>query len=149
MHGPRHAVIVPRILGWFNPPARTTLCVMTSPREIHTLLEHAFNRGDLDAFVAAFEEDAAMVDPPTGELVSGRAAIRAALEPTFAMRPIASIVVTGELQADGLALTHANWTLAGIRDGEPVQLAGRGAIVSRRRPDGSWGIVLDNPLTPG
>jgi uncharacterized protein (TIGR02246 family) len=132
-----------------NPVIRTSLCGMTSPREIHTLLENAFNSGDIEAFVAAFEDDASMIDPPTGERVSGKAAIRAALEPTFAMKPIASIVVTGELEADGLALTHAKWTLAGIRDGEPVQLAGRGTIVSRRRPDGSWGIVLDNPLTPG
>jgi uncharacterized protein (TIGR02246 family) len=132
-----------------KPPARTRLYVMTSPREIHTLLEDAFNAGDIDAFVAAFEEDASMIVPPAGEQVSGKAAIRAAIEPTFAMQPIANIVVTGELQADGLALTHAHWTLAGLRDGEPVQLAGSGTIVSRRRPDGSWGIVLDNPLTPG
>jgi len=29
-----------------------------------------------------------------------------------------------------------------------VELTGRGSIVSRRQPDGSWRIVLDNPLTP-
>jgi uncharacterized protein (TIGR02246 family) len=131
-----------------NPGQRTTLYVMTSPRDIHARLEAAFNSGDIDAFVDTFEEDASMIVPPTGERVSGKAAIRAALEPTFALQPIASIVVTGELEADGLALTHAQWSLAGLRDGEPVQLAGRGTIVSRRRPDGSWGIVLDNPLTP-
>jgi hypothetical protein len=27
-------------------------------------------------------------------------------------------------------------------------MSGRGAIVSRWQPDGSWRIVLDNPLSP-
>ena len=27
-----------------------------------------------------------------------------------------------------------------------AELSGRGAIVSRRQPDGTWRIVLDNPL---
>jgi ketosteroid isomerase-like protein len=31
----------------------------------------------------------------------------------------------------------------------PVRLTGRGTMVSRRQPDGSWGIVLDDPLSPG
>ena len=34
-------------------------------------------------------------------------------------------------------------------DGDaPVEISGRGTIVSRRQPDGSWLIVLDNPVSP-
>ena len=62
--------------------------------------------------------------------------------------PQASIEVVSALEADGLALTHARWSLVGSADGERVELSGRGTIVSRRQPDGSWRIVLDNPLSP-
>jgi ketosteroid isomerase-like protein len=59
-------------------------------------------------------------------------------------------VVHRLLQTDGLALTHARWELVGAAaDGRPMRLSGHGTIVSRRRPDGTWGIVLDNPLSPG
>jgi ketosteroid isomerase-like protein len=56
--------------------------------------------------------------------------------------------VVDKLEADGLALTHARWSLVGSDGGERVELAGRGTIVSRRQPDGSWRIVLDHPLSP-
>ncbi len=29
-----------------------------------------------------------------------------------------------------------------------LEASGSGTIVSRRQPDGSWRIVLDNPMTP-
>jgi ketosteroid isomerase-like protein len=55
--------------------------------------------------------------------------------------------VLGKLEADGLALTQGWWRLVGTsEDGGQVELTGRGAMVSRCRPDGSWRIVLDNPM---
>jgi ketosteroid isomerase-like protein len=33
-------------------------------------------------------------------------------------------------------------------DGAPIEMTGRGTIVSRRKPDGTWRIVLDNPMSP-
>jgi ketosteroid isomerase-like protein len=90
------------------------------------------------------EEGAVTLVPPDGRRVSGHAEIRAALEPIFARRPRATIEVAGKLEADGLALTHARVrVVAG-----DLEVAGRGTIVSRRQADGSWRIVLDNPLTP-
>ena len=53
-----------------------------------------------------------------------------------------------KLEADGLALTHARWNVVGDRRRRAVS-GGRGTIVSRRQPDGSWRIVLDNPMSPG
>ncbi|HMJ76503.1 MAG TPA: hypothetical protein VK507_11055 [Iamia sp.] len=48
-----------------------------------------------------------------------------------------------------MALTHARWEMEGVQpDGAPFEMSGRGTIVSRRRDDGSWAIVLDDPLTP-
>ncbi len=120
-------------------PART-------PEETHALIAAAFAAADLDGFADLYEPDATMVVPPEGHTVTGRDAIRAAVEPTFALRPTADIEVVGKLEADGLALTHARWRITGA-DGE--EMSGRGTIVSRRQPDGSWRIVLDNPMSPG
>ena len=44
------------------------------------------------------------------------------------------------LESEGVALTHARWRTGSI--------SGRGSIVSRRQPDGTWLIVLDDTLTP-
>jgi uncharacterized protein (TIGR02246 family) len=119
-----------------------------SPEAVHALLEAAFNAGDLDAFMEIYDDDATLIIPPEGQRVSGRDAIRAAVQPTLALRPSAQIEVVEKLQADGLALTHARWSIVATDGGERAEMSGRGTIVSRRQPDGSWRIVLDNPLSP-
>jgi uncharacterized protein (TIGR02246 family) len=121
-------------------PART-------PEEIQALIAAAFNAGDLDAFLQLHEEDATVVVPPDGDRVSGREAIRAAVQPTFALRPTIRNEVVDKLQSDGLALIHARWNLAGTDDGQLVEMSGRATVVSRRQPDGSWRIVLENPMS--
>jgi uncharacterized protein (TIGR02246 family) len=121
-------------------PART-------PEEIQALIAAAFNAGDLEAFLQLHEEDATVVVPPDGDRVSGREAIRAAVQPTFALRPTIRNEVVDKLQSDGLALIHARWNLAGTDDGQLVEMSGRATVVSRRQPDGSWRIVLENPMS--
>jgi uncharacterized protein (TIGR02246 family) len=121
-----------------------------TPEDTHALLAAAVNAGDIDAFAAVYEANAQLIVPPDGVLATGREAIREALRPTFALNAAtARIDVVEKLESDGLALTQANWHIAGTDDrGAAVELAGRGAIVSRRQPDGSWLIVLDNPIAP-
>jgi uncharacterized protein (TIGR02246 family) len=120
-----------------------------TPEEAHALLVAAFNAGDPDAFVQVYEQDAALIVPPDEVLVNGREEIRKAIEPTFALAPKAEIEVLKKVQSDGLALTQARWRLVGTDpEGQTVTLTGDGAIVSRRQPDGSWLIVLDNPVRP-
>jgi len=120
-----------------------------SPEALHVIVEDAFNRGDLDAFADAYEDDAVLVVPPDGRCVRGRGEIRAATAPLLALRTHMSIVVDRKLEANGLSLAHAHWALQGTAlDGEPVDLRGRGTLVARRQPDGTWRIVLDNPLSP-
>ena len=118
------------------------------PEEIHALIAAALNAGDRDAFARLYEEEATLIVPPDGARVSGRDAIRDALEPTFELEPSAQIEVVEKLQSDGLALTHARWNVVGTDGGEQVEMSGHGTIVSRRQPDGSWRIVLDNPMSP-
>jgi uncharacterized protein (TIGR02246 family) len=119
-----------------------------SPEEIHALIEEAVNAGDLDAFVDLHEEHATTVVPPEGRRVTGRAEIREALAPIFATRPRVRDEFLEKLQSDGLALTHARLHLVVTRDGEQVDIHGRGTLVSRRQDDGGWQIVLANPMSP-
>jgi uncharacterized protein (TIGR02246 family) len=120
-----------------------------TPEETHALLEAAFNAGDLDALVEVYEQDATLLIPPDGTQAHGRDEIRAAMAPQFALRPKARLEVLQKVQSDGLALTRARWRLAGTdAQGDAVEFSGRGAIVSRRQPDGSWRIVLDSPTAP-
>jgi uncharacterized protein (TIGR02246 family) len=119
-----------------------------SPEETHALIAAALNDRDLEAFVEIYEEEATLIVPPDGQRVTGRDAIRAAVAPTFELAPSARIEVLEKLQADGLALTQAHWSIVGTDGGERVEMSGNGAIVSRRQADGSWRIVLDNPMGP-
>lgn len=119
----------------------------TKPEQIHAVLAEAFNSGDLDAFVEAHEVDAVTLVPPNGERAAGWAEIRRAVEPVFALRPTLTNEVVGKVETDGLALTHARWSLAGTSpDGEGVEMRGEGVVVSRRQPDGTWRIVLENQI---
>jgi ketosteroid isomerase-like protein len=121
-----------------------------TPEALHALLADAFNEGDIDALVEAYDEDAVLVVPPAGRSVRGRDNIRAATAPLLALGPYFTSVVQKTVQTDGWALTYARWELVGATaDGRPVRLSGRGTMVSRRRPDGTWGILLDDPLSPG
>ena len=123
-------------------PART-------PEDLHVLIEDAFNRGDLDACLDVYEDDATLVVPPDGRVVHGRDDIRAATAPLFALKPRMTMTVRKKLEGDGLALTHGRWELAANdTDGSPLHMTGRGTMVSRRHPDGTWGVVLDDPLSP-
>jgi ketosteroid isomerase-like protein len=39
-----------------------------------------------------------------------------------------------------------NWRLSGSApDGTPVSMSGTSADVMRHRPDGTWGILIDDP----
>lgn len=118
-----------------------------NPEEIHALVAAAINDRDPDAFAALHEPNARIVVPPEGRRVTGDAAIRRAIGPVLALRPVIQIEVVDKLQADGLALTFGRWSLAGADGDELVEMTGLGTMVSRRQPDGTWRIVLDNPLS--
>jgi len=117
-----------------------------NPEELHALIAAALGEADADAFAALHEPAATIVVPPQGRRVTGRDAIRVAIAPVLALRPVMRIEVVDKIQTDGLALTYGHWTLTGSGDGELIEMSGRGTMVSRRQSDGSWRIVLDNPL---
>ncbi|HWM09430.1 MAG TPA: SgcJ/EcaC family oxidoreductase [Solirubrobacteraceae bacterium] len=99
----------------------------------------------LDALLGLYEEDATFVPEP-GRVVSGRAAIREELERLVALNPCISGRVEQVLQAGDTALVTYRWQMqATAPDGTAVQQGGLSADVLRRRPDGSWGVIIDDP----
>ena len=126
---------------------RRTVFAQT-PKDIHAAITTAFNGRDLDTYVELYEENATMIVPPDGAPASGKEAIRAAMEQVFSLDPTLRIEILEIHEANGVALAHSQWWLAGAATGDRVEMSGRGTLVSRKQPDGSWLVVLENTMTP-
>jgi ketosteroid isomerase-like protein len=49
-------------------------------------------------------------------------------------------------EAGDIALVRNRWELRGQQpDGQPVESGGLSMVVLRRRADGTWGVVIDDP----
>lgn len=118
-----------------------------TPEDLHAVIEDAINRADVAAFLEAHDADAAVIVPPDGRSARGHNEIRAAITPLFALGPEMDMVVVKTLETDGLALTHGRWRLTVTEHGSRAELHGIGTMVSRRRPDGTWRVLLDDPLS--
>jgi uncharacterized protein (TIGR02246 family) len=118
---------------------------MPAPEATITRFSDLLAEGDLDGMLDLYEPDAAFAPQP-GETVTGRDEIRTALESFLAMRPRMEGAIEKVLEAGDTALVANRWRLRGTApDGTPVEMAATSTDVLRRRPDGSWGIVIDDP----
>ncbi len=117
----------------------------TEPEQIHGMFEEAFNAGDLDALMALYEPDAALVPQP-GVVAQGSAAIRDALRWFLDRQGRITLETTLVLRGGDLAYLANRWSLAGgtMPDGSPAQLGATTAEVARRQDDGTWRYVFDN-----
>ena len=117
------------------------------PEECDILIVEAMKRKDLEAAVALYEPNATFV-LDSGEVVTGRAAIREALKAWIALDDVRFTTEIKAIQsADGnLAMLRGTWsaTTKGP-DGKPVTFTGKNVEVVRRQPDETWLFVIDNP----
>jgi uncharacterized protein (TIGR02246 family) len=115
------------------------------PEQMHGLFEEAFNAGDLEALMALYEPDAALVPQP-GALAEGTAAIRESLQWFLDRRGRITLDTKLVLRVGDLAYLANRWSLSGgtMPDGSPAELGAATAEVARRQPDGSWLYVIDN-----
>jgi uncharacterized protein (TIGR02246 family) len=119
--------------------------LMSRPEATITRFAELLAERDLEGMLELYEPDAAFAPQP-GDTVTGRDEIRAALESFLAVRPRMEGSIEKVLEAGDTALVANRWRLSGTApDGTPVEMAATSADVLRRRPDGSWGIVIDDP----
>jgi uncharacterized protein (TIGR02246 family) len=117
----------------------------TEPEQMHDVFEEAFNAGDLDALMALYEPDAALVPQP-GAVAEGTAAIRESLSWFLDRRGRITLDTKLVLRVGDLAYLANRWSLTGgtMPDGSPAELGATTAEVARRQPDGTWRYVIDN-----
>jgi uncharacterized protein (TIGR02246 family) len=117
------------------------------PEDIPGLIAAAFNANDPQAMLDLYEPDGILVTPPDGAQEVGLEAVAEALKPMFAAITAADITMSSAMRCGDIAMTHADWHLMGKDEaGEPIDLRGKGTVVSRQQPDGTWRIVFDDPV---
>ena len=118
----------------------------TSPAQIHREFENAFNAGDLDALVALYEPDAALIVQP-GAVATGFDQIRPALQAFLDTGGKISLDTREVVTVGELAYLTNRWSLTGTNpDGTSLQMGAVTAEVARRQDDGSWLYVIDNAI---
>ena len=118
---------------------------VATPQALLDAYFRAFNAGDLDATLALYEPNAALVAEP-GKMAHGMAALREALGAFLGMKPTLTREKSEVITAGDLALLLVKWTLNGTGpDGKPLTMTGTSSDVARRQPDGTWRMVIDNP----
>ncbi len=114
------------------------------PEDCDLLLIDALNKGDLEGAMAQYETDARIV-LPSGEVVSGDAAIRDVMRGYLSMKPDFSMDVTAAINGD-IALLNSQWEVKGVdSEGNTIFMSGSGSEVVRRQSDGTWKFMIDNP----
>ncbi len=125
------------------------MSVRNTPARTVQRFSELLSEGDIEAVLDLYEEDAAFLPEP-GRAVVGTASIRAELERFAALQPRMTGSVEKVVETRDTALVAYRWQLEGTApDGSRVDLAGTSADVLRRRPDGSWGVLIDDPWGAG
>jgi uncharacterized protein (TIGR02246 family) len=118
---------------------------MTTPLDTINKLVEAFERQDVDAAISLYEPQAVIVAQP-GQIASGTAAVRKALEGFISLKPKLKTISHQLVEAGDIALYCSKWTLTGTApDGKRVEMSGMSSDVLRRQPDGRWLVAVDNP----
>jgi uncharacterized protein (TIGR02246 family) len=116
-----------------------------TPQEVMRQLIAAFNAGDVDAALALYHPEATVVFE-RGRPATGLAAIREVMEKFLGSQPRLAIEAHATIESDDVALHCTRWSLTRIGANDvPEHSTGRGAVVLRRRDDGSWAVAIENP----
>lgn len=120
----------------------------TTPEDCDRLFAEAVNRGDAAAVAALYEE--AGVLALGGDVFTGPAQIRPAIEGMVAAKARITMNVTRVVRGGDVAMVYNDWrmTMSGP-DGKPVESSGKALEVVRRQADGTWKYVVDDPNARG
>jgi uncharacterized protein (TIGR02246 family) len=118
----------------------------TTPAEVIPALSTALRAGRVADALALYEPDAVFIPQPNAQPVTGRDALQQALSQFAALQPEMTSSIRNVVIAGALATVINDWQLSGTApDGTPVRMAATSADVMRRRADGTWGILIDDP----
>jgi uncharacterized protein (TIGR02246 family) len=118
----------------------------TTPADVITRFAAALHNGSLDDALALYEPDAVFIPEPGAAPLHGKDAIRTALAQFTALRPTLTPDIRKVVETGDIATVLNAWQLdATTPDGTPIHLNGTSADVLRRRPDGTWALLIDDP----
>lgn len=122
--------------------------IARSPQEAVEQLDEAFNRGDIEAILDFYEDEAVMVMEP-GRLAKGKTELRRAFQVILQSKGTAKQIKTHVIETDGIALFISRWVLSGqTPDGAPFSREFIATSVFRKHEDGGWRLVIDNAFGP-
>lgn len=111
-------------------------------------MDEAFNRGDIEAVLDCYEDEAVMVLEP-GRLVQGKAAMREAFRAILGFEGVATQIKTNVIEAGGIALFTSKWNFTGkTPDRTPFSRDSVATSVFRKQADGKWRCIVDNSYGP-
>ena len=116
---------------------------VSHPSQINERFADGVNRGDLDALVALFDEDARIVERD-GTIAQGAAAHRVHLAGLLSLGGTMRSENRSTVIVDDIALVTAAWTITDAASS--VIAAATSAEVLRRRVDGTWAYIVDHPF---
>jgi ketosteroid isomerase-like protein len=115
---------------------------VAEPSQINAAFADGFNRGDIEALLALYEPDGAVVEID-GTVSHGIDPIRDHVTRLIAIGgTMTSTNLTSVVSGD-IALVTAAWEIVG--SSVAPSITGRSAEVLRRRPDGTWAYLIDQP----
>jgi uncharacterized protein (TIGR02246 family) len=116
-----------------------------SPAALSAAFAAAMHAGDLDAAVALWHPDAAIIQAD-GQLLAGRDAVAAALQALIDNGISLTIDLAAVYDAGETALGTGTLTLKGRNGGnEDFEHSSDSLVIYRRDEDGGWRIALDAP----
>ena len=116
-----------------------------TPKDLLDSQVKEFNRGNIDFLMTLYEMDACFASKP-GQAVNDLDNIRRTLQDFIHMGAKLEAIVRRVIQASDLALLITEWSINGNEpDGKPFNLVGRGTVVLRQQPNGTWLMVIENP----
>lgn len=124
---------------------RTQLQNKESPEKKELWFIPSFNAGDLDGVMAHFEPGAVLVTE-TGAVVAGLDGVREAFREAMWNKLTMAGTTVRIVQAGGVALLYFDWALTEY-GGTQVSAEGTAVTVLRRRDDGRWFVVVEDPFS--
>jgi len=116
------------------------------PEHLHEEFANALRAKDPERLLDIYEPGAFTVQPDGGR-VAGEEAMRAMVSGLIASGADMQGAVRKVLINDDLALTSSAWSNeVALPNGTTTMAHGITAELSRRQPDGTWKVVIDDPM---